>query len=866
MHPKDRAQMMAYMLRSGIKDKVKFASDVAKPVDKFEVQQIKLFNEFNKRNPRTEKADGGRIGFADGPPRKIYKVVRPVQPMDYKKNPDIPKNAKFKAQVPSGSASGPTTKMVYGSTKKIVQDKIVKAEKIAEYNKTKIKGPRPLQRIGARVTERGIKVPTAYEGIDQLFNPKTKKSKFIYTTTKQGAAREGAKTRRITANSLEDALRKKYEIEGNIPFTKSGPGQEFKIIEKGTVPNQSNIKYRKLQNAITGKVKTVYDVQFMKSPPKGTPKGQGKYSFLFNERDIQSLDEAIKIRDDYRKKNPIVSAAAEKLNKQLKDLFDDSRIKKILKTGIPSAKDIEVVKDILGGTDRQAQEKLAQLADAVNPKGQRTIDGVSKIDGKKAKNIFNFHKTKDIAKELEDIEIGKSVGERPLDSLRREIQDEIPMKGGLEGYSVDEAKARAGAVRLNSKPYSIFGQVIAGDINQGPKQTFDANLSVFEEQVKNAIKNNQNPIEAIKKYNKRAAEAEAEANLYKSRNTKKVYFPRITTDSPDKAIKNKSAYTKYKKFFDKNYAQQGYSFVIPKDLQPLPSLAADLKDKNSSTYKNMIKQIKDVGRKFIKNIDQFDEKELFQKLRNNPNFNTIRRLMPRLASLEDDFTGPGGFPLTAGLDPSIGVQPVEREENFILRNPGTTAAGTTALGTAAAATTPKGRGVLKKIGKGIFDKGIRPFGTRAASIPLAGLTVAENIKKGENIADAVIDPLVGLELSFPGLFKENLAKITTNPTAQKILNLGRFARLTTPVGLGITAAGLGIDAAKFTRDRIKELQAMTPEQRQELRSEGARQAFDPFMAAGGGIAKMAGVSSGPPPESGPNSQGLPGLLKRVKKL
>ena len=32
--------------------------------------------------------------------------------------------------------------------------------------------------------------------------------------------------------------------------------------------------------------------------------------------------------------------------------------------------------------------------------------------------------------------------------------------------------------------------------------------------------------------------------------------------------------------------------------------------------------------------------------------------------------------------------------------------------------------------------------------------------------------------------------------------------------------------------------------------------------AGGGIAKLAGVSSGPPPESGPLSQGLPGLLKR----
>ena len=33
-------------------------------------------------------------------------------------------------------------------------------------------------------------------------------------------------------------------------------------------------------------------------------------------------------------------------------------------------------------------------------------------------------------------------------------------------------------------------------------------------------------------------------------------------------------------------------------------------------------------------------------------------------------------------------------------------------------------------------------------------------------------------------------------------------------------------------------------------------------AAGGGIMKMAGKSSGPPPESGPTSQGLDFLMKR----
>ena len=61
MNPKEYKQMMDYLTRSGVRKQVKFASDVAKPVDKFEVQQIKLFNEFNTRNPRTEKAGGGML-------------------------------------------------------------------------------------------------------------------------------------------------------------------------------------------------------------------------------------------------------------------------------------------------------------------------------------------------------------------------------------------------------------------------------------------------------------------------------------------------------------------------------------------------------------------------------------------------------------------------------------------------------------------------------------------------------------------------------------------------------------------------------------------------------------------------------------
>jgi len=42
------------------------------------------------------------------------------------------------------------------------------------------------------------------------------------------------------------------------------------------------------------------------------------------------------------------------------------------------------------------------------------------------------------------------------------------------------------------------------------------------------------------------------------------------------------------------------------------------------------------------------------------------------------------------------------------------------------------------------------------------------------------------------------------------------------------------------------------------------QGFGTQFLAGGGIAKIAGVDSGPPPESGPNPQGLQGLMKRVR--
>ena len=85
--PKEIKELNEY-LRTGRNRKreflgggITFASDLAKPVDKFEVQQIDLFNQFNKRNPR---ADGGRIGLLKGKTPKVQEMLDLITPVRQK--------------------------------------------------------------------------------------------------------------------------------------------------------------------------------------------------------------------------------------------------------------------------------------------------------------------------------------------------------------------------------------------------------------------------------------------------------------------------------------------------------------------------------------------------------------------------------------------------------------------------------------------------------------------------------------------------------------------------------------------------------------------------------------------------------------
>ena len=121
---------------------------------------------------------------------------------------------------------------------------------------------------------------------------------------------------------------------------------------------------------------------------------------------------------------------------------------------------------------------------------------------------------------------------------------------------------------------------------------------------------------------------------------------------------------------------------------------------------------------------------------------------------------------------------------------------------------------MKSTGK-LLGGLLSTLGTPAAAAGFAGLTIKGNLDEGKNIADAVVDPMVGAELLFPEVAKRTIASKAPG-ILSKALTLGRVGSMFTPVGAGITALGVGKELYNVARDQQEMMDNMTEEERLEF--------------------------------------------------
>ena len=184
-------------------------------------------------------------------------------------------------------------------------------------------------------------------------------------------------------------------------------------------------------------------------------------------------------------------------------------------------------------------------------------------------------------------------------------------------------------------------------------------------------------------------------------------------------------------------------------------------------------------------------------------------------------------------------------------------------GAGTAAGAYKFRKPIIRGAKAVGRTALKTLGPLAAPLELG--FIGADLKSGSTVPEALADVVLA-----GGIFRErDKRKFIEDKYGTETLN--RYVAAKTP---GITDV---MDMPTALPALSQELQAIDAEADaylQTLRGQRAEEfkrkstlpkpEIDPFQAAGGGIAKLAGDSSGRPPESGPNPQGLPGLLKRVR--
>jgi hypothetical protein len=374
-------------------------------------------------------------------------------------------------------------------------------------------------------------------------------------------------------NSLPE---KKFKFINPVKGIKKGP--IFKLTEaQKKLPmllyGKTEDQLTPLQRSqiLTGKVNKNTITPYRRSQmfdPIAKKLGYGK---TWNELTESEKD---RVRDN-KPPEPITQQRSIKLNKDLVKLSKDPRIIDIFKnpnrTSDQLKEDVTLVRKILG-KNISPSSRLTQLAAAFSGKDPKP--GVPIKFKKNAEIIYNSLPSK-TQRDLDELVIGKSVGEKSIKTIKTQIRKN-PNYIFTGDYNIDEPAGVTSSIRRGTTPYGIFGQIINKDINQKRKASFDRKKSIKEEALQKAIKtkNSIKVDKALQDFNKLVSDYEKQINIDTPKGLPKIRLFRATLDSPVNSISNFNTFNpEYKKAFLDNFNTRGYSFKVPRDIKTIPEIA-----------------------------------------------------------------------------------------------------------------------------------------------------------------------------------------------------------------------------------------------------------------------------------------------------
>ena len=512
--------------------------------------------------------------------------------------------------------------------------------------------------------------------------------------------------------------------------------------------------------------------------------------------------------------------------------FDKKFSNKYAKGQLPDLKTVQkFFPDVTPTTAGNVTVRLSQWyngTDFLNPELQSI-----KRNKTKAKNIQkassttrygNFYSDQayKLALDTIDEKIGRRTGtfKEFKDNIKNALKEAglpIYSKDSPFGFNLNEISGVTGAARTKTAAFSDFVDVAEGNFNQKQLSRFQKDFAELREKLDklNLSNNSQNKTKAqslindfqkvIKYYEGETGSELPKIGLgtadqyYSSERLESIAKPKKVGETGKKMFRNIPGTDLIKTSKD-----AGYTVIIPENYRTVGEI---METGTRDVLKKNVQNTLDGMKEFF---NEYDEKKLFKKLQDAspPILRQMMKAIPKVASLEDDFLNAYGYPLTAGLDSSIGVK--KEDKTFAEKNPLTTQTGLTSAGTAAVL---KATGTPIKEALGRFSKGaFSPLGLGVLNVGL-GVDPTQSIDR--------------LGLGLEGIFLKDAVKGSIGATKgmknralqkaiQRILNAGmsvptalRVARVANPVGIA-TLAGEGLyQLGKRGYDQYQQMQGMT---------------------------------------------------------